>query len=217
MQEEHHVAGPEAELAVAADPERKLELGTDRKHGIILIPKPSDEPKDPLVSRKDHYDGRTSETTATKVQVSLTDSSVSRPLQNWAPKKKYTTLFVLCFAAFAGAATPTAHQTGYVVISHTYHKTPTELSYSISAAVAGLFVGPLILLPFTRVIGRTSLIFWSLSGAIATQLWAAKMTGRDDYDSFLISRLFAGLFGSVATILGSGYIMDMFFLHQRGK
>ena len=127
------------------------------------------------------------------------------------------TLFVLCFAAFAGAATPTAHQTGYIVISYIYHKTPTELSYSISAAIAGLLAGPLILLPFARVIGRTSSIFWSLLGAIATQIWAAQMTSPNDYNSFVASRLFAGIFGSVATILGSGYIMDIFFLHQRGK
>ena len=141
----------------------------------------------------------------------------NRSLQNWAPRKKYVTLFVLCIAAFAGAATPTAHQTGYVVISYTYHKTPTELSYSISAAVAGLLAGPLILLPFARVIGRTSSIFWSLLGAFATQIWAAQMTSHNNYNSFVASRLFAGMFGSVATILGSGYIMDIFFLHQRGK
>ena len=139
------------------------------------------------------------------------------PSQNWTPGEKYITLFTLCFAAFAGAATPTAHQTGYVIIASTYHKTPTELSYSISAAVAGLLAGPLILLPLAHVIGRTSLIFWSLLGAIATQVWAARMTGSNDYISFVLSRLFGGIFGSVATILGSGYIMDMFFLHQRGK
>jgi MFS family permease len=43
------------------------------------------------------------------------------------------------------------------------------------------------------------------------------MTGPDDYIPFTISRLICGFFGGIPAILGSGYIMDMFFLHQRGK
>jgi len=104
-----------------------------------------------------------------------------------------------------------------VAIAPTYGKTPIQLSYSISAAVAGLLAGPIFLAPFASLIGRSSTIFWSLLGAIATQVWAARMTGPNHYISFVVSRLFAGLFGSVATILGSGCIMDVFFLHQRGK
>lgn len=43
------------------------------------------------------------------------------------------------------------------------------------------------------------------------------MTGVNDYIPFTISRLFTGLFGGIPAILGSGYIIDTFFLHQRGK
>ena len=43
------------------------------------------------------------------------------------------------------------------------------------------------------------------------------MTGSNDYIPFLISRLLAGIFGSIPAVLTSGYIMDMYFLHQRGK
>ena len=49
------------------------------------------------------------------------------------------------------------------------------------------------------------------------QIWAAEMTGRNDYIPFVMSRLMCGLFGALPAILGSGYIMNMFFLHQRGK
>lgn len=43
------------------------------------------------------------------------------------------------------------------------------------------------------------------------------MTGSGDYNAFIISRLFAGLFAGSTTILGSGTIIDIFFLHQRGR
>ena len=43
------------------------------------------------------------------------------------------------------------------------------------------------------------------------------MTGENDYIPFVMSRLLAGLFGSVPAIMSSGYIMDLYFLHQRGK
>lgn len=43
------------------------------------------------------------------------------------------------------------------------------------------------------------------------------MTGRNDYIPFVISRLMTGLFGSIPGVLAPGYILDLYFLHQRGK
>lgn len=43
------------------------------------------------------------------------------------------------------------------------------------------------------------------------------MTGEGDYILFTVSRLLGGIFGSVPTILGAQPLMDMFFLHERGK
>lgn len=96
------------------------------------------------------------------------------------------TLFVYC------ALLPSlvlVHQTGDVVLSYTYYTTLTELSYSISATVASLLTGPLTLLPFARVIGRTSSSSWSLLSIIATQIWAAKMTVSKTSESLVASRL----------------------------
>ena len=52
---------------------------------------------------------------------------------------------------------------------------------------------------------------------MACGIWAATQTGADDYISFTISRLFGGMLGSVPSILGSGMIVDVFYLHERGK
>ena len=43
------------------------------------------------------------------------------------------------------------------------------------------------------------------------------MTGPNDYIPFVMSRLLAGFFGSIPPILAISFIMDLYFLHQRGK
>ena len=43
------------------------------------------------------------------------------------------------------------------------------------------------------------------------------MTNEDDYVRFIISRLLSGMFGSVPSAIGGGIILDVFFLHDRGK
>ena len=40
------------------------------------------------------------------------------------------------------------------------------------------------------------------------------MTHSNQYNPFVITRLFAGMFGSVPSILGASTITDLFFLHE---
>jgi MFS family permease len=43
------------------------------------------------------------------------------------------------------------------------------------------------------------------------------MTGKHQYWSYFMSRYFAGFFGMVVSVLGPRYLVDLFFLHQRGR
>ena len=54
-------------------------------------------------------------------------------------------------------------------------------------------------------------------GVLATQIWAPLMTHPDQYVPYLISRFFAAFFGFVVALLGPPYLVDMFYLHQRGR
>ena len=54
-------------------------------------------------------------------------------------------------------------------------------------------------------------------GLLVTGIWSATMTHSDQYIAFVMARLFGGLFGGNAAPLGSDAIVDMFYLHQRGK
>jgi MFS family permease len=77
--------------------------------------------------------------------------------------------------------------------------------------------GGFFFLPFSHVFGRSSAIFWSLFGTLLSQIWAALMVRGTNYNAFIISRLFGAFFGVITTLLGPGMLVDLFFLHQRGR
>lgn len=43
------------------------------------------------------------------------------------------------------------------------------------------------------------------------------MTKSDQYEPFIIASLFRGLFGATPAIIGTRLLLDMFYLHERGK
>jgi MFS family permease len=77
--------------------------------------------------------------------------------------------------------------------------------------------GPFFFAPVAHVLGRSSVIFWCIVGTLVCQIWGAVMTKHTDYIPFIMSRLFAGFFGAVPTVIGPRVLTDIFFLHQRGR
>lgn len=77
--------------------------------------------------------------------------------------------------------------------------------------------GPFFFAPISHMLGRSSVIFWCILFTLVCQIWGAVMTDTDDYIPYVISRLFAGFFGAVPTVLGPRIVTDLFFLHQRGR
>ncbi|OBT46875.1 hypothetical protein VE00_01914 [Pseudogymnoascus sp. WSF 3629] len=136
---------------------------------------------------------------------------------NWPIRKKIIIFACICLAGFAGQMSPNSNQLTFVLQIPTYGKTQADLLNTVAAALAGWMAGPFLFTPFAGLVGRSSVILWSLVGTFACQIWAANMTGPDDFIPFTISRLICGLFGVIPAIMGTGFIMDMFFLHQRGK
>lgn len=112
---------------------------------------------------------------------------------------------------------PNSNQLTFVLQVPTYGKTPVDLLNTVAASLAGWMAGPFILTPLAAVVGRSSVVLWSLVGTAICQIWAANMTGPNDFIPFTISRLICGIFGVIPAIMGTGFIIDMFFLHQRGK
>lgn len=132
-------------------------------------------------------------------------------------RKKLVIFACICLAGFAGQMSPNANQLTFILQIPTYHKTQADLLNSVAAALAGWMAGPFLFTPLAAVVGRSAVVLWSLVATLACQIWAARMTGPDDFIPFTLSRVVCGLFGVVPAIMGAGFIMDMFFLHQRGK
>lgn len=86
-----------------------------------------------------------------------------------------------------------------------------------SAGSAGMAAGGFFFFPLSHKIGRSSAIFWSLVLLLLSQVWASLMVHPDDFNGFIVSRFFGGALGTIAGVLGPRILVDMFFLHQRGR
>lgn len=89
--------------------------------------------------------------------------------------------------------------------------------YQNSAASAGLATGGFVWWPLSHKFGRSSIIFWCLLGLLACQIWAPLMIHHNDFVPYIVSRYFAAFFGIVVGVLGPCYLVDLYFLHQRGR
>ncbi|KAK5653687.1 hypothetical protein OQA88_8717 [Cercophora sp. LCS_1] len=122
---------------------------------------------------------------------------------NWTSGRKAKVVATLFLAMFQQAAL--------------YGKTPVQITYFNSAASAGLATGGYLWWPLSSKFGRSSIIFWTLFGQLAAQIWAPLMTKPHQYAPYLVSRYFSAFFGATASVLGPRYLVDMYFLHQRGR
>ena len=75
----------------------------------------------------------------------------------------------------------------------------------------------MIMVPCSQVIGITSTSFWSLILTIAFSVWSAEAHDPNDLVSFAVSRGLVGFFCQVPQVLTGGVIINIFFLHERGK
>ena len=136
---------------------------------------------------------------------------------NWPMFKKIYTLVILSFASFTGIGQATCNQGSLVIQGQLYNKTPTQVANSISTAAAGLATGPFLWAWLSRHVGRGSVIFWAMLCNLGVNVWSGCMTGPNDYIPFVLSRWLGGTLGSAPATIGAGIIIDIFYLHQRGK
>lgn len=137
--------------------------------------------------------------------------------QNWSMRRKIAIVATLCLATFAGYSSGLALQLVPKPQSVLYDVTTTQMAYQNSCALGGMAVGGFMFFPLSHKFGRSSAVFWSLFGLMISHIWGACMTDQDDYAPYLGSRFLAGVFGSVTGILGPRILIDLFFLHQRGR
>ncbi|KAK5656665.1 hypothetical protein OQA88_4645 [Cercophora sp. LCS_1] len=145
-----------------AVPHHFISCAKKSESDIILIPQPSNSPRDPL---------------------------------NWTPRRKAKVVATLFLALFVGFSAPFCGQPSIQQQGTLSGKLPGQITYFF---------------------GRSSVIFWTLFGQLAAQIWALLMMRPDQYGAYLVSRYVSALFGVTVCVLGPRYLVDMFFLHQRG-
>ena len=80
-----------------------------------------------------------------------------------------------------------------------------------------MIIGSVVCFWLSRLIGRQSVMCWSLLGCLLSSVFASLLTNKGDFNLLVISRGLAGFFGTVIGVLGPRCLIDMFFLHQRGR
>ena len=171
--------------------------------GIILIPQPSDNPKDPLVGALAIWFGAVS-------PVNRVSNRIGRQRRNCCPLllyveqllqglcKDWPTHRVSFLRLYCTERRQLKYHTVYTRILR-LSRCPRLTSVQVSSAIAGLAVGPLVWGPLSKKIGKCSCIFCGILLTLCFNIWSALMTTSGDYNAFVVSRLFAGLAGSAPT------------------
>ncbi|KAH9213551.1 MFS transporter [Leptodontidium sp. 2 PMI_412] len=84
--------------------------------------------------------------------------------------------------------------------------------FTVSALTQG--TGNLIWQPLINKYGRRPMYIISFSGYLGTAVWSGVTT---NYASELVARILLGFFSGAGECLGPGTISDLFFLHERGS
>ncbi|KAI0146685.1 major facilitator superfamily domain-containing protein [Pestalotiopsis sp. NC0098] len=136
---------------------------------------------------------------------------------NWPMSKKIAIFGIMCFGTFIGTATAVSNVLAIPAQAEDFGITPEQSSYSISAVLGGIVVGPVVLVAAVRVFGVMSCCFWSEIAVVATSIWSSLSAGPGAFNSFCASRAIAGLFCPTTQVFSAGVIAQIFFLHQRGR
>ncbi|KAH8658018.1 major facilitator superfamily domain-containing protein [Xylariales sp. PMI_506] len=136
---------------------------------------------------------------------------------NWSFRRKCVIGSVLCLTLFMSYTSAFNGQIQITQQAALYGKTTLQITYFNSAASGGLAAGAWLWWPLSKKIGRSATVLLTTVAVLIVQIWAANMRSSHDYNGFLAAKFFLGLFGQPLVTLGPLYIVDMFFLHQRGR
>ncbi|ETS87266.1 hypothetical protein PFICI_01094 [Pestalotiopsis fici W106-1] len=186
--------------------------GDDAERGLSLASETTKRPSDAQNRRKTNL-----KYSNEGIELVPQPSDDPRDPLNWPMSKKVAIFGIMCFGTFIGTATAVANVLAIPAQAEDFGITPEQSSYSISAVLGGIVVGPVLLVAAVRVFGVMSCCFWSEIAVVATSIWSSLSTGPGSFNSFCASRAIAGLFCPTTQVFSAGVIAQVFFLHQRGR
>lgn len=177
-------------------------LKIDSSNGLPLMPQPTGSPLDPL-----NY------------------PNVSRPTKLLRPTKidefsiifkwlKYAILLQVSFMAFLAGLNAAIINPAVVLLATEFRIPHVTATYQSTVIIGASAFGPLLFTPFGNVYGRRPILLLSILLGFVSALGCAKATS---FGTLIAARAINGFGASAALGLGVGTVVDLFFVHQRGK
>ncbi|KZF25582.1 putative MFS multidrug transporter [Xylona heveae TC161] len=135
-----------------------------------------------------------------------------RPI-NWPVRKKIITTMLYGFTTFGATFSSSVYSPALEQIAEEFHVSREVTTLGISLLIAGFGLGPLLWAPLSEVYGRKPavLIPYFLAGIFSFATATAK-----DLQTIMITRFFAGVFGSAPITNTGGVLADIWSTQQRG-
>src|ERR1700753_3445163 len=135
-----------------------------------------------------------------------------RPL-NWTFRKKVITTMLYGFTTMASTWASSVYSAGIVQISEEFHVSTEVSTLGLTLLLLGFGVGPLLWAPLSEIYGRkvAVLVPYFIAAVFSFGTATAK-----DIQTILITRFFAGYFGSAPVTNTGGGLGDIWPAEQRG-
>ncbi|GJP98079.1 hypothetical protein AnigIFM59636_007954 [Aspergillus niger] len=156
---------------------------------ILLVPQPSDDPNDPLLTDSKH--------------------------KNWPLWRRDVTLLTLSFVAVLCATTSSLMAANTVTIALYYGKSFTSVALLTGYHLCGVGVAGILIVPTARVWGKRHLFLLGNALMVVSCAWAGG--SKHNYQSLLWARIFQGIALAPFEALVNACVGDLFYVHERGK
>ncbi|KAK4154812.1 major facilitator superfamily domain-containing protein [Chaetomidium leptoderma] len=131
---------------------------------------------------------------------------------NWPQWRKELVLFICGLSAAVVGAYGPMLSPGFLEIADNLHITVDVLAQSTAWLILCIGLGLFITNPLAKIVGRRPVYLVAIVIMFATSVWGATVK---EYDSFLASRIVAGLGMAPFEVLVQCTIGDMYFVHER--
>ncbi|KAJ9636863.1 hypothetical protein H2201_006483 [Coniosporium apollinis] len=134
---------------------------------------------------------------------------VLQPL-NWTSKKKVITTVLYAFTTMGATWASAVYAPGIDLIAEEFDVSLETSTHGVSLMLFGFGIGPLLRAPLSEVYGRRPAV---LMPCFVSAIFAFGAATAKDVQTVLITRFFAGLFGS-APITNTGGYWEIFSPHR---
>jgi len=127
---------------------------------------------------------------------------------------KYTILAEVSFLAFLATLNVAIVNPAVVPLSQEFNVSHVTGTYQTTIAIGTSSLGPLLFTPFANIYGRRSAYLISILIGFAS---AAGSAAAKSFGTLILARAINGFGPSAALGLGAGTVVDLFYVHERGR